>query len=52
METILNVTSFNISALYVVVNLFVTVLIISCLSVTYSYIKEENDKKSLENEID
>lgn len=49
METILNVTSFRISALYVVVNLFVTVLIISCLSVTYSYIKEENDKKSLIN---
>ncbi|MCG3660140.1 hypothetical protein [Aliarcobacter butzleri] len=51
METILNITSFHISALYVVVNLFVTVLIISCLSVTYSYIKEENDKKSLEQEL-
>ncbi|MDN5104246.1 hypothetical protein O8C79_02920 [Aliarcobacter butzleri] len=46
------VVSPHFELLYVFLNVFITVLTISCLSVTYSYIKEENDKKSLENEIE
>lgn len=46
------VVSPHFELLYVFLNVFITVLTISCLSVTYSYIKEENDKKFLENEIE
>lgn len=45
------VVSPHFELLYVFLNVFITVLTISCLSVTYSYIKEENDKKSLEQEL-
>lgn len=35
--------------LYVLLNLFITTLVISCLSVTYSYIKEQTNKDMIEN---
>lgn len=47
---LVGVVSSYFAILYVFLNIFITVLVISCLSVTYSYIKEENSKKLLENE--
>ena len=41
------VVSSHLSILYVFLNVFITVLVISCLSVTYSYIKNEINEKSL-----
>ena len=41
----------HFSILYVLLNLFITTLVISCLSVTYKYIKEENYKNKAESDI-
>lgn len=43
------VVSSHLSILYVFLNVFITVLVISCLSVTYSYIKNEINEKSLKD---
>ena len=43
------VVSSHLSILYVFLNVFITVLVISCLSVTYSYIKNEINGKSLKD---
>lgn len=41
----------HFSILYVLLNLFITTLVISCLSVTYKYIKEENLENKTEFDI-